>query len=198
MAIMTGHDEEVVIDDPKAIRALAHPRRLQILTLLRDGRPMTVTELARLTEDSTASVSYHVQQLSMYGFIERAEDLARGREKPWRAKYVSYSFEASPDSEASVTAARTMRWAMANRAGRIVNDYLAQEEHLPKEWREAAVISEGGFYLTSEELHEVAVNMLKVLDPYRNRTADQAPPDSRYSHIILYGIPSATQLGVPI
>ncbi len=182
------------IDDPIAMRALAHPRRLEILTLLRDYGPSTVTQISRSTGDSTASISYHVQQLSKYGFIERAAEVDRGREKPWRARDVSYTFSNPEEQDpSSRSAAQALRWALITQTRRMVDAYASRSPSLPREWQDAAVISENTLCLTADELREISLSMLKLLKPYQKRRPDQSPPDSRYSHIILYGIPSGLE-----
>jgi Helix-turn-helix domain len=190
-----GQQQAFNIENPKAIRALAHPRRLEILALLRDAKPLTVTEIARQIGDSTASVSYHLQQLALYGFIERATEADRGREKPWRARNISYSFDTSRRDDAAFNAAtHSLRWAMTKQIQQIIDGYLTQAQSLPREWQEAAVISESGIYVTASELRNISIKMLEVLEPYRGRTGDEVGSDVHYSHIILYGIPSVTDL----
>lgn len=192
---VTGRPDTFKIEDPKAVRALAHPRRLEMLALLQREGPMTVTEIARQINDSTASVSYHLQQLSLHGFIERATESDRGREKPWRARHISYSFDTSQPRDAAFNAAgHLLRGALARQAAALIDGYLEGEQSLPSDWQGAAVISESRLYLTPGELHSVCMKMLEVLEPYRGRTRHEAHPATRYSHIILYGIPSVTGL----
>jgi DNA-binding transcriptional ArsR family regulator len=81
-------DRLLDVSDPRALRALAHPLRLRCLTLVRERQPITNAELAALTGESTASVSYHLSVLARHGFVEA--DPAPGatrRHKPWRTTY---------------------------------------------------------------------------------------------------------------
>ena len=60
------------------LRALAHPIRLRILSLL-TGAPMTAAEVARELGLTHANASYHVRQLSAVGALEVAgEERIRG------------------------------------------------------------------------------------------------------------------------
>jgi len=60
------------------LRALAHPVRLRILSLL-TGAPMTAAEIARELNLTHANVSYHLRQLHAAGTIEAAgEEHIRG------------------------------------------------------------------------------------------------------------------------
>jgi DNA-binding transcriptional ArsR family regulator len=59
----------VDIDDPRLVKALAHPIRMQILNIL-DERTSTPKELAALLGLPLENVSYHVRTLKDFGFIK--------------------------------------------------------------------------------------------------------------------------------
>src|SRR5919107_5444445 len=59
----------VDIDDPRLVKALAHPIRLKILNIL-DERTSTPKELAALLGLPLENVSYHVRTLKDFGFIK--------------------------------------------------------------------------------------------------------------------------------
>src|SRR4051794_27883368 len=61
------------VRDPRALRALAHPVRLELLERLTDG-PLTATQAASIVGESQASCSFHLRQLAKYGFVELAGD----------------------------------------------------------------------------------------------------------------------------
>jgi DNA-binding transcriptional ArsR family regulator len=67
------------------LRALAHPLRLRILSLL-TGAPMTAAEVARELGITHANASYHLRQLLAVGTIEVAaeEHIRGGRAKRYR------------------------------------------------------------------------------------------------------------------
>jgi len=69
------------------LRALAHPLRLRILSLL-TGASMSSAELARELDMSHAAVSFHVRQLVAAGYLELAEtrSVRGGRERRYRAR----------------------------------------------------------------------------------------------------------------
>ncbi len=76
------------VTDPTALRALAHPLRLRLLRLVRAHQPVTGAELAGLTGESSASVSYHLSVLARHGFLELDPGPgATRRHKPWRTTY---------------------------------------------------------------------------------------------------------------
>lgn len=79
-----------------ALRAMAHPVRLRILSLL-TGAPMSAAEIARELDITHANASYHVRQLVAAGLLQLAEERANrgGRERRYRHH---------PDSGAAIEA----------------------------------------------------------------------------------------------
>src|SRR4051794_4241177 len=77
--------KQLVISDPRAIRALAHPARQVVIDELYDGKVLTATECAELAGLTPSAMSYHLRALERWGILERAEASADGRERPWRA-----------------------------------------------------------------------------------------------------------------
>src|SRR5689334_14475909 len=72
------------ISDPKAIRALAHPLRLDLLELLTAIGPSTAAHCGRVLQVPQANCSFHLRQLAKYGFVEDAGPGADRRERTWR------------------------------------------------------------------------------------------------------------------
>jgi DNA-binding transcriptional ArsR family regulator len=56
------------IDDPRLVKALAHPLRIRILGIL-EQRSATPKELAELLDVQLENLSYHVRTLRDFGFI---------------------------------------------------------------------------------------------------------------------------------
>ncbi|MDQ1293954.1 MAG: hypothetical protein QG608_1837 [Actinomycetota bacterium] len=75
----------ITLDDPRAIRALAHPARIAAVDHLFAGEVLTATECARIAGISPSAMSYHLRALERWGLIVRAEATGDGRERPWRA-----------------------------------------------------------------------------------------------------------------
>jgi DNA-binding transcriptional ArsR family regulator len=67
------------------LRALAHPLRLRVLSLL-TGTPMSAAEVARELEVAHANASYHLRQLLAAGLVEVAEERSTrgGQERRYR------------------------------------------------------------------------------------------------------------------
>src|SRR5450755_1114301 len=93
-----------LLDDPRGIRALAHPLRLELQMIVgRSGR-ITTADAARELGISHGLTSHHLHQLAKYGFVEQVAG-ADNRERPWRlvATSISHSgLEAKPGGAAAV------------------------------------------------------------------------------------------------
>src|ERR1700727_3005386 len=85
-----GHPSEDAVarrrvENPRTIRALAHPARLAIIDALSTGGELTATECAELTGLSPSATAYHLKFLERYGMVEPAPPRADRRARPWRA-----------------------------------------------------------------------------------------------------------------
>lgn len=71
----------------RQLRALSHPLRLRILSLL-TGASMSTAELARELEMNHAAVSFHMRKLADAGYIELVEtrSVRGGKERRYRPR----------------------------------------------------------------------------------------------------------------
>jgi DNA-binding transcriptional ArsR family regulator len=158
---------DIRLDDPGALRALAHPARLSVVDELYQGFERTSSELAELTGLSPSAMSYHLRALERFGIVERGTSREDGRERPWRAAGRTLSLDPETISAAAtdVVAATTLqhlrdefrRWAMVEAGqGRV--------------WRDVAGINRSYFWLTEEEVEELSADLRAVI---RKHTADR-------------------------
>ena len=92
-----------LITDPRTMRALAHPVRIALLEILGREGELTVTRAAEMLDESPGNMSWHLQTLAKYGYIEEAGG-GKGRSRPWRIASVSNRFQTAtedPDIEAA-------------------------------------------------------------------------------------------------
>src|SRR6202021_1709068 len=83
-----------LLDDPVAIRALAHPLRHELISIIgRLGRA-TTADAARELGISHGLASHHLRQLAKYGFVEQVKGKDH-RERPWRLVATSYNWTAA-------------------------------------------------------------------------------------------------------
>ncbi|MFE1289813.1 ArsR/SmtB family transcription factor [Streptomyces sp. NPDC058751] len=105
-------------DTDPVLRALAHPLRLRMLSLMWPG-PMSAAELARELDVSHALASQHLRRLDSVGLVVLAEERTRrgGRERRYRAVRGT---PLSDRHEGTPMLAETMAHTLRERAGRRV------------------------------------------------------------------------------
>ncbi|EQD47771.1 ArsR-family transcriptional regulator [mine drainage metagenome] len=141
----------VELKDPRALRALAHPTRLRLLTLLRTVGSLTASQAAERTGESAGSCSFHFRQLSTWGLVEEAGG-GRGRERPWRATAQFTSVSRVADTRESAEASRLFTKVVAAQYFELLSDWIDAEDREPPKWQEASQFSDVMMFLSAEEL----------------------------------------------
>jgi DNA-binding transcriptional ArsR family regulator len=187
-------ERSVELTDPRALRALAHPVRLELMGLLRRGGPLTATQAAERIDESPASCSFHLRQLAKYGLVEEAGG-GRGRERPWRATAITTEWSVGgADAEADAAGALLAR-VVVERYFKSALAWLDRREAEDPEWANAASLSDALIYMTPAELRELDERIHSLLKPYLNRLEDAVPPapDARPVNVIALAFPFAAE-----
>ena len=180
--------DRVVLADPRAIRALAHPARLAIIDALGYGEELTATELAAVTGLSPSATSYHLKALAKWGIVEAGAARADGRDRPWKAtgRSVQVSSEV-PGSTAEVALLGTF----LDQIRAVATQFLERQADEPPEWQDAAALASHEYWLTADELAKINQAMHDVLAPYELRRRDDRPAGSRRVRIARLAVPRA-------
>ena len=173
-------------ENPRSIRALAHPARLAIIDALTTGEELTATQCAELTGLSPSATAYHLKLLERYGLAETAALRPDRRERPWRAtgRQIQTDLDGSTPGGASAVAAVVAAHIDMTRA--IAVEFTAAGPAEPEEWRDAAVLNNADLWLTVEEFQRVGEELAAVIAPYRRRTR---PADSRQVRVMNVVVP---------
>lgn len=182
----------VTLTDPRALRAMAHPTRLELIGLLRRGGPLTATQAAEQIGESPASCSFHLRQLAKYGLVEEAGG-GRGRERPWRATAISTEWPVFGESEETRAAGEMLSRVVVERYFESAIEWLERQPSEPPEWAEAALFGDALVYMTVEELRQVEGQIRKLFEPYLQRLEEPAPraEGSRTVSVIALAFPLA-------
>lgn len=194
--MVTRDDRPVVSDDrglplrqlrrPEHLKALAHPRRVQLIDLLVAEGPLTASECAERLGDSAASCSYHLRQLARFGFVVEAEGGA-GRNRPWRWVPIGNHISTG-DSPAERAAAEALGAVLDARNLERVRGWSQRRSSDP--WREAADASDWTLRLTEQELADLVQAITALIVPLQQRTFDGVVPDgSRLVDVLTYLLP---------
>jgi predicted ArsR family transcriptional regulator len=162
------------LDDPLAIRAMAHPIRLELQALLGREGPLTATEAARRLGISQALASHHLRQLAKYDFVEPAPG-KDNRERPWRVVSTSQSWPRTELTAEGEAAVGVLEQLLAERALDRLATWQQQRKGEDAVWRDSAGIDNTGIYLGAEELAELVAQIRQLVQRY----VDERPIDDK-------------------
>jgi DNA-binding transcriptional ArsR family regulator len=177
---------EIHVDDPSALRAMAHPLRLRLIGLLRSDGPLTVSALGERLGAASGSISYHLATLARHGFVEPAPELARdGRERWWRASAETTTYDPAElqGDPARRAAGLALRQAIVQRYAAEQLSYLEAEADLAPEWIEAATQGDDVLWLGPDDLRELSAELRELAERWHDR-GDRERPAARPVRII--------------
>ena len=163
----------IELTDPRALRAVAHPIRLELLGLLRRSGPLTATEAAARIGESPASCSFHLRQLAKYGLVEEAGG-GRGRQRPWRATAPLTSWQPAVDGDDRQEATAMLSRVVVERYFGQTIEWLGRRHSEPREWAAVSDICDRVLYATPAELQELDEQISELLDGFLDRLEDPA------------------------
>jgi DNA-binding transcriptional ArsR family regulator len=182
-------DGRIVLSDPRAIRALAHPARLAIIEALLAGDELTATECASLTGLSPSATSYHLKALQRWGIVEAGQPRADGRDRPWKA--TGHSIAVSSDAPRAVLAETAVFEVFLDRNRALATEFLEHQADEPAQWRDAMELGNSDYWVTAAELAEISAALRRVLEPYEDRRRGSRPDESRRVRIARLIVPRA-------
>ncbi|HET7588897.1 MAG TPA: helix-turn-helix domain-containing protein [Solirubrobacterales bacterium] len=165
----------VQLTEPRALRALAHPIRLELISQLRRGGPLTATQAGERIGESAASCSFHLRQLAKYGLVEEAGG-GRGRERPWRATAITTEWAARGSDDEADTAGAMLTRVVIERYFQSAVEWLERRADEDPKWVDAAGMSDALVYMTPSELREFDQGIRALLEPYLKRLEERQPP----------------------
>jgi DNA-binding transcriptional ArsR family regulator len=184
MSLESRGQRRRLIDDPRSVRALAHPLRLRLRSIVGEAGQITAAGAARELGVSHALASHHLRQLAKYGFVEQVAGADR-RERPWRLVDTSYTVAG--------TDASALEDVMAEQALEGLADWHERREQWPEGWRENAGLGHSTLYLTQGELAELVGAIDRMLTGWaEQRPLDDVaarPPGSRAVDLTLIVVP---------
>lgn len=177
------------ITDARTMRALAHPTRLALLDVLRREGELTATRAAELLDDSPGNMSWHLQTLAKYGFVEET-GAGKGRSRPWRIVPDSNRFRAHTDDPSASAAGVALVTQVLDRAVQQQRDWLAVRASYPSEWQNAAFLNNSIVYVTPDELLALCDELVDIFKRYDERTdREQRPEGARPVRLTAFGHP---------
>jgi len=191
---MTGGQAGGSARDPKALRALAHPLRWQLIDLIGSEATATATRCAEVLGESVASCSYHLGILGKYGYIELVPGQA-GKEKPWRLASREQNLDPGGlDTEGALAAEAAAEAFLGHEFARM-RQRLGRYGLEPEPWRKATRVLGATTWMTAEELLDISDQLKRLLVTHEERAADpmSRPPGAREVRLF-----AATSVAPPV
>ncbi|MEU7069659.1 winged helix-turn-helix domain-containing protein [Streptomyces narbonensis] len=177
--------------DPRSLRGLAHPLRIQLLRALRRYGPATASQLAERLGESSGATSYHLRQLAAVGFVEDDPTRGKGRERWWKAAQQGTSLDETlhknrdPEVQGAL---EVYLFEMASIHTQELNTFLGTRHDWHEEWESASDMSDFTLRLPIEKLRELTGKVHELIDSYRD-TADTDAPGAERVRIHLHAFP---------
>jgi DNA-binding transcriptional ArsR family regulator len=161
-----------------ALKALAHPRRLQVLERLARHGPATSAMLARALDLNTGATSYHLRSLAQHGFVEETDGAGHGRERWWRAVAQDLRLPPRSSQDAGTRAVVDEMNRLAYASDLRLFERLQREGESDGPWADAFPCSRGTIRLTPGELRDFFEAYIALLNRYKRPDA-LTPPGAR-------------------
>jgi DNA-binding transcriptional ArsR family regulator len=174
--------EPEILDDPRVLRALAHPVRGRILDEIEASGPVRAADVARELGIPANQASFHLRQLAKYGLVEEAPEEARDkRDRVWRAvdrtgMVVSLSkLEDAPGGRAAVEVFRRQKRAWGHQ---VVDRALATDH--PK-GSGVFSLADHALKLTDDEAKQLFGEVEELVEAWGARTRGREPGRRTYT-----------------
>jgi predicted ArsR family transcriptional regulator len=178
-----------IVTDARAMRALAHPLRVALLEMMRRDGQTTATRAAELLGESPGNMSWHLQTLAKYGFVEETGE-GRGRARPWRATTDARRFDTAMTDPETAAAGEALERTFLERTFNQMREWWSRRMTYPVKWRRAAFMSENFTYLTAAELREIMEEIVTIYDRYMDREdKEKRPAGALPVHLYAHGHP---------
>lgn len=173
---MASQPDRIVLDTA-ALKALAHPLRVQLLGALRRHGPSTATLLGQRLGVTSGAASYHLRQLAGAGLVAEDSDRGNARDRWWRAQHrVSVLDEADLDT-AEPEAVDAYLHSIAASYSMLLQQTVNERATMPEPWRQVMDLSDYLLRLTPDEARTLDARIHALLREYRFDTPEARGPE---------------------
>lgn len=171
-------EKNVEITDPKAIRALAHAARLEVISELYSTQvSRTATELAAQTGLTPSAMSYHLRALQKWGIVVPAATAGDARERRWKAAGTDFTINSGGGVASPEIAVLDLELAAYRR--RVSAYARTRDEQRQRgeavDGSSSVVLASNLIYLTPDQGAELNNRLFELLRDYELEDPDQVP-----------------------
>ena len=175
----TPQGREIRELDAGALRALAHPLRVEIYDTLSQYGPQTASSLVARLGESSGSMSYHLRALAKHDLIREVEGKGSGRERWWERPIggVVFGSPSAMKTPSGRAASQIVMTEFFRRRQTQLMDYIYHgHSATPDVWQESALLSTATARLTQEQTRELGEKVQALIDEtvdkYRNQQGE--------------------------
>ncbi|MFI5624216.1 ArsR/SmtB family transcription factor [Nocardioides sp. NPDC051685] len=155
-------------DDPRILRAIAHPTRNRVLNELSAAGSLRAADIAKRTGIPANQASFHLRQLAKYGLVEVAPDAGRDkRDRVWRLVDDDMTFSPrkiveQPGGEAA--------YKVFQRSSVAWGHHLVDQAFQIREEADPAkrIVAESSLRLTKDDAEQLQRDLNEVVARYRD------------------------------
>ena len=156
---------------PEALRALAHPLRLELLERLGVHGPMTASQLGEALGQSPANCSWHLRKLAEHGYVTAAPG-GEGRSRPWQV-VTQGDASATPSGPAGDRVQQLLAQVLIDRE---VARFAANRARVGSgPWDDLQAATAAVLWLDVDEARRLSAELVAVLSSYQRDFADARP-----------------------
>lgn len=190
----------VMYDDPRILRAIAHPTRNRVLHELSAAGSLRAADIARRIDIPANQASFHLRQLAKYGLVEEDPDAARDRrDRVWRLvdadgiRFRTSDMLARPGGRAAYTVFQrnAIEWGR-----HLVERALDHDDTQVKR----KSVSEWSLLLSAEESEQLMEELAAVVERYQAAGRTDGPDAGRETYSVFQLIqpyPDLPAAGLP-
>lgn len=173
-------DNTATVTGTNRLKALSHPTRLRILTVMSDTKLVTVGQIAEQLGESAGTVSYHLKQLEKAGFVTQTPSPdGDNRRSCWLA--AQSRLEINADAAVDSAMATTMDQVSSTFRQEAWQRYRSASDNLPKQWTDPTVTSSSVLRLTSEEYARMSQELRELFNTWTSRNLAHEEGDGSQS-----------------
>lgn len=192
---LTNPLDDAEVTDPRAMRALAHPTRLAILSRLQRHGPSTATGLSEHVGATPSVVSWHLRHLGEFGLVTPYDAAGDKRQRWWQAPKRGFRFTVPDDAEGQA-AARLLRSHLRTSAAAQVDRWAHEVEPLlDGDWDRVAGTANTRVRVSAQEAAGLHEDIERLLAPYVLRAEADAPTTARAVRVLRFFMPAADEAG---
>ena len=181
---------DLVLTDPKVLRAVAQPSRYALFRQLQRHGPATVAELAVRLDSAASAVDDDLRVLAEHELVRPVASASGDPDAAWEAAATGMLIEV-PDTAEGQAASRLLTTQMFREAAAVPVPWWADDEpRLSPEWRKVAGVINAGLWMTPDEQQALNDQIEELTAPYALRAEADRPDDALRVRVQCYLMPA--------